>query len=261
MSTQDRKAKAQAAARTQGRGANAIVIGGVVVIVAMVLVIGAVVFGATRGGGGADELPQGVAEGEPIEPYADAKPAEDAPVVDIYEDFRCPACQGFEAATGETVTELAEDGKIRLRVHLMTVIDNNTGGESSAVAGSSALCAADQGRWTEYHEALFEMQPGSETPDGFPESTYTEAAEQAGLEGDALDEWQQCTDDGTYVDYVQSVDDSATEAGIKGTPAVEVDGTQFNWGALQDDTGRYDVDRFEEVLTDGEVPEDLVATE
>lgn len=261
MSTQDRKAKAQAAGRTQGGRANAIVIGGVVVIVAMVLVIGAVIFGATRGGGGADELPQGVAKGEPIEPYSDAKPAKDAPVVDIYEDFRCPACKGFEAATGETVTELAEDGKIRLRVHLMTVIDNNTGGDSSAVAGSSAVCAADQGRWTEYHEALFERQPGGETADGFSESTYTEAAEQAGLEGDALDQWQQCTDDGTYVDYVKSVDDSAAEAGIKGTPAVEVDGTKFNWGALQDDSGRYDIEQFEEILASGEVPEDMVASE
>ena len=261
MSNQDRKAKAQAAARKQSTGANAIVIGGIVVIIAIVLVVGAVIVQATRGGGGAGELPAGVESGEPIEPYADAEPAEDAPVVDVYEDFRCPACQGFEQATGETVTQLAEDGKIRLRVHLMTVIDNNTGGDASAVAGSSAVCAADQGRWTEYHKALFEMQPTSETSGGYPDGTFERAAQQAGLEGEALDEWQQCTDDEAYVEYVQSVDDSAAEAGIRGTPAVEVEGTQFDWGALQDESGRYDLEQFEEVLTSGEVPEDMVATQ
>ena len=96
MSNQDRKAKAQAAAGSTGKGANAVVIGGVVVIVAIVLVVGAVVVGAVRDGGGASELPQGVAAGEPLEPYADADPPEDAPVVDVYEDFRCPACKVYE---------------------------------------------------------------------------------------------------------------------------------------------------------------------
>ncbi len=258
MSTQDRKAKAQAAARTQGSGANAIIIGGIVVILAIVIVVGAVIIGAVRGSSGGDDLPQGVSEGEPIEPFADAKPAKDAPVVDVYEDFRCPACKGFEGVAGDTVTQLAEDGKIRLKVHLMTVIDNNVGGDSSAVAGSSAVCAADQGKWKEYHKALFEMQPEEETPEGFPEGTYTEAAEQAGLKGDALEKWQKCTDDGTYVDYVKGVDEAAAKKQITGTPAVTVDGTKFNWGALQDQkTGQYDLEEFEKVLTSGEVPKKL----
>lgn len=254
MSTQDRKAKAQAAAKTQGKGANAIVIGGIVMVLAIVLVVGGVIINATQGGGaGANELPQGVDKGEPIEPYSDAKPAKDAPVVDVYEDFRCPACKGFEEAAGSTITELAEDGKIRLRVHLMTLIDNMTGGESSAIAGSSAICAADQGKWTEYHEALFALQPGQETADGFPESAYPEAADQAGLSGDALDQWQKCTDDKTYVEYVQGIDDEATKSGIKGTPTLKVDGTALDLSTVQDGA------KLEKILTSGEVPKDMVA--
>ncbi|WP_435198682.1 DsbA family protein [Janibacter sp. GS2] len=251
MSTQDRKAKARAAAPKAGAGANAIVIGGIVMVLAIVIVVAAVSINAVRTSGGASELPQGVEQGEPIEPYADAKPAKDAPVVDVYEDFRCPACKQFEASSGQTITELAEDGTIRLRVHLMTLIDNNTGGESSAVAGSSAICAADQGKWTEFHEALFALQPPTETADGFPESAYPQAAEAAGLSGDALDEWQQCTDDTTYVDYVQGVDDASVKAGIKGTPTVKVEGTTLDLGAA---TGT----KLEKVLTSGEVPKDMV---
>lgn len=257
MSTQDRKAKAQAAARTDGKGANAIVIGGVIVVAAIILVVAVTIFTATRGGGGGSEIPQGVEQGEPLEPYADAEPAKDAPVVDVYEDFRCPHCKTFEQATGEKTTELAEDGKIRLRVHLMTVIDNSAGGDSSAVAGSSAVCAADQGKWTEYHRALFALQPsGSE----FTSEEYTQAAEQAGLKGDAFDEWEQCTEDEDYVDYVQGVDDAAAKSGIKGTPAIEVDGTKLEWSALASGN-EFDVDAFEEILTSGDVPKDKVATE
>lgn len=262
MSNQDRKAKAQAAAKGTGGGANAVIVGGIVLIVAIVLVVGAVVVNAVRDSGGVDELPQGVAKGEPLEPYADADPAKDAPVVDVYEDFRCPACKTFEQYEGDTITQLAEDGKIRLRVHLMTLIDNNVGGESSAIVGSSAICAADQGKWTEYHKALFALQPQQETADGFPEAAYTQAAKRAGLTGDALDEWRQCTDQHTYVDYVQSVDDAAVKAGIKGTPTVKVDGTPFNWGSVIDQqTGEVDTGTLEDILTSGDVPEDMVASQ
>lgn len=264
MSTNDRKAKAQAAAKGASGGANVIVVAGIVVVLAMGLIIGGVIWASrdTGSAGGASQLPDGVSKGQPIEPFAAAEPADDVPVVDVYEDFRCPVCQTFEQTMGDTIEELARDGRIRLRVHLKTVIDSMTGGESSAVAGSSAVCAADQGVWSEYHSALFALQPASETRDGFAEETYTQAAEDAGLSGDALDAWQQCTDDGTYVDYVKSVDDASTEDGIKGTPTVVVDGTQLNWGGLLNpQTREADTARLEEILTTGEVPQDLVSAQ
>ena len=81
------------------------------------------------------------------------------------------------------------------------------------------------------------------------------------LEGDALDAWQQCTDDGTYVDYVRSVDEASFKAGFKGTPALSVDGTRLQWGGLVDEaTGRMDTARLEEILTSGEVPSELEET-
>ena len=131
-------------------------------VVCFALIIGGVIWASRDDGGsagGSTQLPDGVTKGEPIEPFAAAKPAKDAPVVDVYEDFRCPICQVFEQKMGASINELAQDGRIRLRVHLKTVIDTNTGGNSSAVAGSTAVCAADQGRWEEYHSALFALQP------------------------------------------------------------------------------------------------------
>lgn len=260
MITNDRKAKAQAAARGAKGGANLVVVAGLVVVLVIALVVGGAIWASTRGGDTAtSRLPAGVGSGAPLEPFKDAKPAADAPVVDVYEDFRCPICKVFEQAMGGTINDLAKDGKIRLRVHLKTVIDTNTGGQSSAVAGSSAVCALDQGRWEEYHTALFALQPATETSQGFPEGDYTKAAKEAGLSGDALDAWQQCTDEGTYVDYVKSVDDATVKDGVTGTPVIAVSGTQLSWGALMDQqTGQPDTERLTQVLTSGEVPQDLV---
>lgn len=266
MTTNDRKAKAQAAGKAAaGGGANVIVVAGIVVVLAIALIVGGVIWSArdTGGGtaGGASQLPDGVTKGEPIEPFAAAKPAKDAPDDDVYEDFRCPICQVFEQSMGGTINELAQDGTIRLRVHLKTVIDSNTGGESSAVAGSSAVCAADQGAWEEYHSALFALQPTQETSEGFPEGDYTKAAKDAGLSGDQLTAWQECTDKGTYVDYVKSVDDATVKDGITGTPVIEIGGTKLSWGALIDqNTRQADTATLEEILTSGTVPEGLEQT-
>ena len=265
MSTpQDRKAKARAADTSSGRGANAIIIGGLAIVVIMVLVLVFTIWRATSGGSdsakGEQKLPTSVESGQPLQPYKDAEPAADAPVVDVYEDFRCPICKAYEGAAGQTITKLAEQGKIKLRVHLMTVIDANTGGHSSAVAGSSAVCALEQDKWTEYHRALFELQPSEENAEGFPESDYTKAAKEAGLSGKGLEKWQQCTDNQTYVDYVKSVDEAATKSGINGTPATKVNGTQLDWTKLTDGQSleSFDTEKFAKILTNGKVPKDMV---
>lgn len=266
MSTNDRKAKALAAAPKGGGGANVIVVAGLVIVLALIVIIGGVIWSArdtgSGGAGGASQLPDGVTKGQPIEPYASAKPAKSAPVVDVYEDFRCPICQGFEDAFGGTITDLAKDGTIRLRVHLKTVIDSKTGGQSSAVAGSSAVCAADQGLWDEYHSALFALQPAQETREGFATSAYTKAAKDAGLSGDRLSAWQECTDKGTYVAYVKSVDDATVKDGIMGTPVISVGGTKLNWGGLVDpNTRQADTDQVKQILTSGKVPAELESQE
>lgn len=262
MSTpQDRRAKIQAAGNGSSGRANPIIVAGVVVVLIIALVVGGVIWSATRGTEGGDATPQGVTDGEPYNPYPDVELVEGAPTVDVYEDFRCPVCKTFEEAFGETIDELAADGQIRLNVHLKTVIDSITGGESSAIAGSSAMCAADQGAWSEYHSELFARQPAEETSDGFPESTYPEAAEAAGLSGEELEEFTTCTEENRYLEYVRSVEEASSEAGFTGTPALVVDGTEVSWGSFADGSGQPDPDALAEVLSSGEVPEDKVATE
>lgn len=254
----DRQAKIQAAAKTSGGGANAIVVGGIVAIVAIIAIVAGVIWSAQK-----DSVdtptgpPAGTEMGQPFNPFPDASLVADAPTVDVYEDFRCPACAVFERTLGGTINSLAAEGKIKLNVHLKTVIDSNDGKDSSAVSASSALCAADEGAWEKYHQWLFENQPANHA--AFTKDQLRQAAESAGLTGDALSSWESCSDARTYQAYVRSVDDQTVKDGITGTPLIAVEGTKLSWGAFVNQDGtQADTDAFAEVLTSGEVPAELV---
>ncbi|WP_156811782.1 hypothetical protein [Janibacter hoylei] len=103
MSTQDRKAKAQAAAGTTGRGANVIVVAGIVIVLAMALVVGGVIWASRDDGAsttGTSQLPDGVTKGEPIEPFAAAKPPKDAPRRRPLRGLPLPGVRGLRAGCG-----------------------------------------------------------------------------------------------------------------------------------------------------------------
>lgn len=255
--SQDRQAKIQAAAKGQRTGANPLLVGGVVLIVAVVVVVAGVVWSSQKDAVQTGGPPPGTQMGQPFDPYPDAPTVEGAPTLDVYEDFRCPACKLFEQAFGQTVGDLAQEGKIELRVHLKTVIDSNFGQEGSSIAASSALCAADQGGWTGMHQWLFANQPTE--PGEFTKDQLEQGAKAGGLSGDQLDAWQECSDAGVYRAYVRSVDDQSVKDQITSTPTIVVDGTQLSWGALVPG-GRPDVAAFTRIVTSGEVPKDMVVS-
>ncbi|WP_370892919.1 DsbA family protein [Janibacter sp. GXQ6167] len=265
----DRKAKIAAAAPKNSGSANKIVVAGIVAIVAVIAVVAAVIFQQVSANNKVEEaknvaqvdrVPEGTKDGEGWVSNSDVNLANGAPTIDVYEDFRCPVCAVFERALGHELETLAADGKIKLVYHLKTVIDTNTNSDNSAVSASSALCAADQGAWTKYHEELFARQP--QEPNPFTDDALTEAAKGAGLEGEKLDAWQKCTNERTYVKYVQSVDEASFKAGVRGTPAIKVNGTELNWGTFVNQDGSANEAQlpvFEQIVTSGDVPADRVA--
>ncbi len=75
----------------------------------------------------------------------------DAPVLEIWEDFQCPACGAVEAANGAGIESLADAGKIQLIWRPTTFLDRNLGNDASARATAAWGCAIDAGKATEYH--------------------------------------------------------------------------------------------------------------
>lgn len=229
-----RQAKVEAARSGAGGGANKIVVATVVVIAAIVAVVVGVIL-STRGddapaAGGA--LPPGVsAMGEGFPAFSDVTPEPNAPTVDLYVDYQCPACAQFESLVGPTITGLAEDGRIRLVYHVKNFLDDNLGNDSSTRAGTAAFCATDAGRFQEFHDQVFPGQPAQEG-EGFTEERLTEFATAAGIEGEALTTWESCLSSGRYDAYVDSVESTSFEDDVRGTPTVRINGEEQDLNAI-----------------------------
>jgi protein-disulfide isomerase len=227
--TSARQAKIDAARGSGGGGANKIVVAAAVVVVAIIAVVGGVIWvqqsneDAVTGGGNA--LPPGVtALGAGFPAFADATPVAGAPTVDVFEDFQCPACAQFESILGPTLQDHGAAGKAKVVYHVKNFLDDNLGNDSSTRAGNAAFCAADAGKFQEFHNQVFANQPAQEG-DGFTDATLKGFAQAVGISGAALTTWQQCLDAGKYVDYVNSVEKQSFADGVRGTPTIRINGS------------------------------------
>lgn len=197
------------------------------VVVALVAVV---VYLGVRGDGldaqgGAGALPAG--GGITITPDA----PQDVTEVVVYEDFQCPFCGELERTSGEALVEAAEAGEIALTYVLMSFLDGALGNDSSARAANAAVCASDAGIFTPWHQAAFAAQP--EEGVGYTDEQLLGFARGAGLEEAELDAFSTCVQEGTYLDYVEDMQEAANRADVTGTPTVLVDGEPLDPARLQ----------------------------
>ncbi|MFF3752159.1 DsbA family protein [Streptomyces sp. NPDC002018] len=150
--------------------------------------------------------------------------APDAPsTLTVWEDFRCPACAQFENAFRDTVHELERAGSLKVEYHLATIIDGNMGGSGSLRAANAAACAQDVGKFSPYHDVLFQNQP-PETSDAFARNSRL--LELAGkVEGlKSAPGFRQCVEKGTHDDWVNKSAAAFRTGGFSGTPTVLLNG-------------------------------------
>src|SRR6516225_11619288 len=89
-------------------------------------------------------------------PEGDAVLVGDGPVrVDAFIDFLCPYCRRFELSSGPAVAQLAADGLANVAYHPMNFLDQASTTNYSTRAAAASGCAADQGRFLDYANALF----------------------------------------------------------------------------------------------------------
>ena len=82
---------------------------------------------------------------------------QNAPVtIVLYVDFQCPFCGKFFKETEQTaLANYIKDGKVKLVSRDFAFL-----GDESIKAAEAARCAADQGKFWEYHDYLFSHQNG-----------------------------------------------------------------------------------------------------
>lgn len=143
-------------------------------------------------------------------------------VVEIFEDFQCPACRRFNADSEELlIREFIEPGQVHLVFRQYPFI-----GAESLQAAHASLCAADQDHFWDYHDILFANQTG-ENVGAFIRARLVAFADSLGLDVPAFED---CLDNEVHDQQIRDEFDRGIELGVTGTPAIFVNGTQISPG-------------------------------
>ncbi|WP_030616949.1 DsbA family protein [Streptomyces sclerotialus] len=214
---QAQREKEKARAR---RGRQAKVAG--VVVAVLVVAAGIAVWASSAGGDKSTPVaaPDGATGGD--KPKVTVGKASAPSTLEVWEDFRCPACKQFETGFRAVLHELEDGGQLKTDYHLATLIDGNMGGKGSLNAANAAMCAQDAGKFRAYHDVLFTQQP-AEQQDRYADKSYL--IKLAGkVPGLVTGDFRSCVEDGKYNGFVQKSQQAFLNAGLQGTPSVILNG-------------------------------------
>jgi protein-disulfide isomerase len=165
----------------------------------------------------ATSYPPGLARGEELG-------ATDAPaVLDVWSDFQCPFCGQFARTyLPRVVADFVVPGQLRIAAHDIAFLGRTEPNESldAAVAAS---CAADQGKYWEYHDYLFWNQNG-ENRGAFARSQLAAIADRLSLD---RPKWDACFGDASHAAAVNQATQQALGAGITSTPTLVINGQRI----------------------------------
>ncbi|MCX2948870.1 DsbA family protein [Lentzea sp. NEAU-D7] len=170
---------------------------------------------------------------------------EDAPVViNVYEDFLCPACGAFEERYGQDVHERLTNGSLRVRYHLVNLLDQRSDPPGySLTAANAALGVAshEPQAFLDFHTTLMRhMPPEHSRP--YNDDQLIDLARRLGVTADAF---AAAVRDRAFADAVRSQLEAArNDPALKrqsgdgqshfGTPTVTHDGRVLDVFANQD---------------------------
>ena len=152
-------------------------------------------------------------------------------------DYQCFYCNKFYHATeSEIVKNYVDTGKVKMIFKDFTII-----GQDSVTAANAAHCAQEQGKFWEYHDALYDNWAGENT--GW--ASYKNLpgfAKQIGLNEEQFNE---CVIKAKYVNMVQESVSNARDLGLSGTPDFFIIGPD---SAITKVVGAQPYDVFDEIF-------------
>jgi protein-disulfide isomerase len=168
--------------------------------------------------------------GEFIEPELNQRPMAidnamgdpNAPVViEEFSDFGCNHCADFAFGTGEQIAEnYVANGQVYF---ISRSVGNLLNNPNTQLAAEATYCAADQGKYWEYHDIVYSNQStlfyGGVT---YIDNYLNAFAETLGLNTNAFED---CLNDGKYSERVMQDGLDAQSAGINSTPSFLINGT------------------------------------
>ena len=154
-----------------------------------------------------------------------AKGPAGAPVTIVeFSDFQCPFCSKVTPTLEQVVSKYGSKLRLVFRQFPLPMHPN------AAKAAEASLCANEQGKFWEMHDAMFKDQAGLAV-DGLKSKA-------AGIAGINAASFNSCLDSGKETPAVQSDVKAGTKAGVNGTPAMFVNGRFVNGAVSADDLSK-----------------------
>lgn len=150
------------------------------------------------------------------------------PFIEIYEDFQCPACERFVSVSGPYIEELIATKQAKVAYHTLSFL----GGESQ-LAANAAACAADQGKFIQFHKTLYANQP-SENSGAWTTDYLATLGVSLGITDPV---YEKCVKDQDYLGWVKNVAEEGAKRNINSTPTVLINGKEIDrntaYGSLE----------------------------
>jgi protein-disulfide isomerase len=172
--------------------------------IAVAAVVGLVLYQSANGS--TTTLPERVTSGQG-RVLGDAN----APVTIVeYADFQCPVCKRAETTVlPEIEKNYVQTGKVKIEFRDFAFL-----GQESFDAAQAADAAGDQGKFWEYHDALYNAQ-GQENSGAFSYDNLVKLAQQVGLD---VPKFEATLTSNVHLAAIQRETDLAAAAGIGSTP-------------------------------------------
>jgi protein-disulfide isomerase len=190
-----------------------------VVVLALIVLVVTLTSSSRDDSGAAASAPKGVVAG-----YAVPSGRATAPVkVTVYEDFMCPFCGQFEAASRSAFQEDIDQGRVQFQYQVLNFLDDRSSSDYSTRAANALAVVLDTSGppvAKRFHDLVFENQP-EEGSAGLSDDRLVELAVQAGAQQSRV---RPGIEDLEFEQWVDNVTDRSSKDGVNATPTVRIDG-------------------------------------
>ena len=145
----------------------------------------------------------------------------------IYADFLCPYCGQLQTNYGTQLEQQIQAGTVQVTYHMIPLLNSRSDPPGYSLdSANAALCAADQGKFTAYHDSLFKSQP-EEGQRGYDKAQLIKLGTDLGI---TSPDFASCVNNATYNSQINAdFQKISADPGFQGTPTVLHDGQSVNW--------------------------------
>jgi protein-disulfide isomerase len=142
--------------------------------------------------------------------------------IELYEDPLCANCKTFEETAGPQLKAWIDSSTASVKYYVVSYLNSQSPTQYPSRAAAAMYCAADAGRFREFHDLVFGDQPvpGADVTD----DELIADGPRAGITGPQQDAFSRCVKSKKYAGLVAQISDQASQGGVLATPTLLVDG-------------------------------------